>query len=135
MPKTKGIGNSHLCTHKCAHCQKNFSHPSNAKRHLVIHSQNPFQCKICDKSFSQRCNARRHITTMHRSINPNEHLQCRIHLFSKQCHNCTGHFLLTNKDDKTKFCDTCFNKASDLQSFDIVKLLESLDIDLIPIIF
>jgi len=126
MPSKKDIKKTHLC----AHCQRTFNDRSNLKRHLAIHnSQKPFSCTVCCKSFTQRSNTLMHIKNKHCIINPKDYLQRRIHLFSKQCHKCNGHFLLKNKEDKTKFCDTCFEQALEdfeqaLEDFYLERLLD-----------
>lgn len=134
MPKSRTIKKSHVC----AHCQREFDNLSNAKRHLMTHgSKKPFSCIICKKRFSQSSNCNTHIRTNHGGINPKGNLKRHFRFFSKQCHNCNGHFLLTNKEDKTKFCDTCFEKI--LESFyhnldiDIEILLDCFHKDQIPL--
>ena len=46
----------------CDYCQKEFSCPSNLKRHVKIHTgQKDYHCQLCDYSFTEKEHLNRHI--------------------------------------------------------------------------
>ncbi|CAO3563627.1 unnamed protein product [Mortierella alpina] len=50
--------------HKCDHCDKRFSRPSQLKQHIYKHTgEKPFACDICSRHFSVSSNLKRHIRT------------------------------------------------------------------------
>ncbi|KAF9282185.1 hypothetical protein BGZ68_006160 [Mortierella alpina] len=50
--------------HKCDHCEKRFSRPSQLKQHIYKHTgEKPFACEICSRHFSVSSNLKRHIRT------------------------------------------------------------------------
>ena len=50
-----------VCAQCALHTNKSFSHPSNLRRHQLVHTnKKPHICAVCDKSFSDPSSLRRH---------------------------------------------------------------------------
>ena len=65
-----------LDKHICKTCNKFFSHITNLKKHLLVHTgEKPYSCKQCNKAFSQAGNLERHILT-HTGEKPYKCEQC-----------------------------------------------------------
>ena len=51
--------------HECPHCKKHFTLLRNMKRHLLIHTSDPFLCDFCGKGFASEVALMNHVTLQH----------------------------------------------------------------------
>jgi len=100
--------------YSCETCDKAFKHPSDLKKHLLVHTgERPYMCNICDKTFNQTSVLKRHM---------------RVHTRNHSCLTCKNCFISDCSHLKTAAlhngqrpysCDTCdktFKHPSDLKT-------------------
>ena len=100
--------------YSCETCDKSFKHPSDLKKHLLVHTgERPYTCNVCDKTFNQTSVLKRHMRVHTRNHSRRTCKKC----FISDC----GHLKIAalHNGQRPYSCETCdktFKHPSDLRT-------------------
>lgn len=99
--------------YSCVTCDKAFKHPSDLKKHLLVHTgERPYTCNTCDKAFNQTSVLKRHMRAHTRNHSHHTCKKCSISDCSQlnvtAVHN-------GRRPYSCEICDKAFKHPSDLK--------------------